>query len=393
MKFVACLVTLTLTYVHSWHQSHRAQLDDSSLLECVSFWLQDGIPVHSACKPDAIGFPVLTMNVTSRKLAGARSVKYKSAFLHINREDVSTALFGPLQYLAGTSREFSLILSRDEGLRVRYAQSTADRTTKQVDPFDPMIGTREWWALILNSTGVRFSHTVWNFDESQLMIKTIKGVSAPKCRCSKFVNHDLQFRRRYRDCAVVMNSGLMHNLRHLRTGEAIDLHEAVFRLNAGPSGGFYARIVGSKTTFRLIYPTETTLQSRDEETTLYSVYYSRERRLLKRAIRENRFPLHAKFAELPKSFRNCAKQCVKLPERHTSTGVLAVVLALTMCDRITVFGKSLRFDSFNISQFSYHYFEDDISSDIDDMFSTFHRPDLENIFFREIAQSGVTFVP
>lgn len=391
MKFIACLVTLT--YVHSWHRSHRLQLDESSLLECVSFRFCDAVPVRSACRLDAVGFPVLNMNVTSRKLASARSVKYQSAFLHINREDVSTDLFGPLQYLAGISREFSIILNRDEGLRVSYAQPTADSTTKQVDPFDPMIGTREWWTLILNSTGVRFSHTVWNFDKSQLMIKTVVGVSPAKCRCSKFVNHDVQFQRRYRDCAVVMNSGLMRNLRHLRTGEAIDLHEAVFRLNAGPSGGFYAPIVGSKTTFRLIYPTETTLQSIGDETTLYSIYYSRERRLLKRAIRANRFPLHAKLAELRKSFRNCAKHCIELPERHTSTGILAVVLALTMCDRITVFGKSLQFDSFNTSQFSYHYFEDDISSDIDDMFSTFHRPDLEYNFFREVAQLGVTFVP
>ena len=55
-------------------------------------------------------------------------------------------------------------------------------------------------------------------------------------------------RARYRTCALVGNAGIA---RAAPFGESIDKHEAVLRINQGPSKG-YEKIVGSKTTFRLL---------------------------------------------------------------------------------------------------------------------------------------------
>ena len=390
ITFIACLVTLT--YVRLlWYDV--TQLEEPALRECVSFWLSDKFPMQSPCTVDAIGFPVIRTNIIRQSVVNPGSDRYQLAFLHVSRENMSSDLFGPLQYLARTSESLTIVLSADDSILFSDASPTLDYITKKADVLEPAIGTREWWAFMLNSTGVQLSRIVWNQDKSQLLLRTVTGVSHDACQCSKLVEDNLEFQRRYSSCAIVMNSGLMGKLRQLRTGAAIDSHEAVFRLNAGPSGGFYAHIVGSRTTFRLMYPTTSTLHTFGDEVMLYSVYRSSERRLLKQAVRQNRFLPSLKVKELRKPFRDCAKRCMNLPERHASTGILAVVLALTMCERITVFGKSLRIDSFDLTKFSYHYFEQDNSSHIDDMFSRFHRPDLESKFYQELAQLGVTFVP
>ena len=83
-----------------------------------------------------------------------------------------------------------------------------------------------------------------------------------------------------------------------------------------------------------------------------------------------------------------------LQKRHTSTGILTVILASAICNRFVVFGKSLQFDSLDLNLFKYHYFEENGAGDnIDGYFSSFHDPKLENEFYNRLASVGVTFVP
>jgi len=130
-----------------------------------------------------------------------------------------------------------------------------------------------------------------------------------------------------------------------------------------------------------------------EEKLFISVYNHTEQQQLNMAINRGIIQQH-QFLILSKAFRDCAKRCIGLPKRHTSTGILAVVLAASICGRIAVFGKSLQMDSFDLNRFKYHYFEENQAGDeIDNYFSSFHNPQLEDTFYKRMASVGVTFIP
>ena len=67
--------------------------------------------------------------------------------------------------------------------------------------------------------------------------------------------------RSYKRCAVVGNGGVLLN--DDRNGESIDAHDAVFRINEGPTRGF-EKYVGRKTTFRVHYLSTCASMSADE---------------------------------------------------------------------------------------------------------------------------------
>ena len=121
------------------------------------------------------------------------SDRYQLAFLHVSRENMSSDLFGPLQYLARTSESLTIVLSADDSILFSDASPTLDYITKKADVLEPAIGTREWWAFMLNSTGVQLSRIVWNQDKSQLLLRTVTGVSHDACQCSKLVEDNLEF--------------------------------------------------------------------------------------------------------------------------------------------------------------------------------------------------------
>lgn len=83
-----------------------------------------------------------------------------------------------------------------------------------------------------------------------------------------------------------------------------------------------------------------------------------------------------------------------LPDRRVSTGILAAVLAITLCDRVTVFGKSFKFNCMYVSRFLYNYFEDNIQGKVQqDYFCPLHQPDLKHKFYEQLHVAGVAFTP
>ena len=73
---------------------------------------------------------------------------------------------------------------------------------------------------------------------------------------------------------------------------------------------------------------------------------------------------------------------------------MASVLSLSMCKRVTIFGKSQYFDSFDVNNYPYHYFEENrAGTNISAYFSTFHDTKVEKIFYSRLSQQGVVFVP
>uniref|UniRef100_A0A3P9AX80 CMP-N-acetylneuraminate-beta-galactosamide-alpha-2,3-sialyltransferase 1 n=1 Tax=Maylandia zebra TaxID=106582 RepID=A0A3P9AX80_9CICH len=144
---------------------------------------------------------------------------------------------------------------------------------------------------------------------------------------------------RCRRCAVVGNSG---NLRGSQYGPLIDFHDIVLRVNRGMTKGF-ERDVGTKTTHRVMYPESSTrldnkthllffpFKTPDFLCILYisilCIYFIKEQ-LIK-----------LRFKDLKKA-------------AYPSTGFLAVVLSLLMCDEVNVFG----FGADSEGNWS-HYFE------------------------------------
>ncbi|XP_019211105.2 CMP-N-acetylneuraminate-beta-galactosamide-alpha-2,3-sialyltransferase 1-like [Oreochromis niloticus] len=159
-----------------------------------------------------------------------------------------------------------------------------------------------------------------------------------------------------RSCAVVGNSG---NLRGSHYGPLIDFHNIVIRINRGHTKG-YETDVGTKTTHRVMYPESAT---RLDNTThlLFFPFKTHDFLWLLKALNpgENDAPNLKKIANkdlmmiLHPAFMKYVHQ-VWLGRKgyYPSTGFLAVVLSLLMCDEVSVFG----FGADSEGNWS-HYFE------------------------------------
>ncbi|KAJ0003769.1 hypothetical protein NQD34_008867 [Periophthalmus magnuspinnatus] len=143
-------------------------------------------------------------------------------------------------------------------------------------------------------------------------------------------------------CAVVGNSG---NLRRSHNGKLIDLHDSVFRINYGRTDGF-EEDVGSKTTHRVIYP-ESAGAKLDKSTHL--VFFPFKIRDLEWLISKltadtnARSNIQAKHKDLVMVVNPAFMQYVHLSwlngkGKYSSTGFMTVILALHICDKVSVFG-------------------------------------------------------
>ncbi|KAF8020339.1 hypothetical protein BT93_G0903 [Corymbia citriodora subsp. variegata] len=160
--------------------------------------------------------------------------------------------------------------------------------------------------------------------EPDVMNDLIRLVKHPLDRHGGLVVSD----RRYASCAVVGNSGILLQSEH---GELIDSHEAVIRLNNAKIKGF-ERNVGSKTTISFVNSNILHLCARRERCVCHPYgadvpivmivkYYS-----VRRFAEETGKPLEAWDAAHDRVYF------------HYSSGMQAIMLALGICDRVSVFG-------------------------------------------------------
>jgi len=182
-------------------------------------------------------------------------------------------------------------------------------------------------------------------------------------------------------CAVVGNSG---SLQATKFGRGINLHEAVIRLNQAPTAG-YEDIVGNKTTFRIInkewvakyssglkwLPLEEglSLVSRGDgekrigrgkyvcalctaETKSKMKRWSSKKHVA--VLQLSSMTSKAAWAMLSRYSRCSQASNGKCPQCKPSSGILAVSLALSLCNNVSVYGMAgTRFPG----EFPYHYYK------------------------------------
>ncbi|XP_037651468.1 CMP-N-acetylneuraminate-beta-galactosamide-alpha-2,3-sialyltransferase 1-like isoform X2 [Sebastes umbrosus] len=151
---------------------------------------------------------------------------------------------------------------------------------------------------------------------------------------------------RCRTCAVVGNSG---NLKRSHHGPLIDFHDVVIRMNTGRIKGYEAD-VGSRTTHRIMYPESAV--DLDNSTHLVLVpfkildlewitkalttgFSGKSYKPVKSNIKANKDLV---MVMNPAFMRYVHDMWLQKKGRYPSTGFLALILALHICDEVHVFG-------------------------------------------------------
>uniref|UniRef100_A0A8C1LUG7 CMP-N-acetylneuraminate-beta-galactosamide-alpha-2,3-sialyltransferase 1 n=1 Tax=Cyprinus carpio TaxID=7962 RepID=A0A8C1LUG7_CYPCA len=150
--------------------------------------------------------------------------------------------------------------------------------------------------------------------------------------------------KRCRTCAVIGNSG---NLKGSHYGHLIDLHDFVIRINMGPTKG-YENDVGSKTTHRFLYPES----AMDVDNSTYLVLSPFK--ILDMEWLISSFQTRKTFVMIlhPAFIKYVHETWLLKRAKYPSTGFLAIIFALHVCDQVSTFG-------FGADQYGnwYHYFE------------------------------------
>ncbi len=229
--------------------------------------------------------------------------------------------------------------------------------------------------------------------------------------------------RTYKRCAVVGNGGVLLN--DDRNGESIDAHDAVFRINEGPTRGF-EKYVGERTTFRVNYLQQCGSMSADEFAHILCVspmmygnddwalvakfdswqitwkdqkvhlkaYQSLHEEISKRhAEKDTSKPLYMGllntdfFLEMRNKFKS-----------WPTTGACAIRAAIEICDCVDIYGFSAGRAVLEQTNFRYHYFDSQVmptyQSNKDkrtgkkDSYKNPHKYDREGSWLRELERSG-----
>ncbi|KAG8446276.1 hypothetical protein GDO86_013926 [Hymenochirus boettgeri] len=149
-----------------------------------------------------------------------------------------------------------------------------------------------------------------------------------------------------RRCAVVGNSG---NLKGSRYGEKIDSHGLIFRMNGARTGNFEAD-VGSRTTHHFMYP-ESAVHLQPGVHLVLIAFKLQDLKWITSALTTGEvthtYTRVKKFIQADKDkvlifnpafFKYVHDSWTKHHGKYPSTGMLALVFALHICDEISVFG-------------------------------------------------------
>uniref|UniRef100_A0A3P9PQ71 CMP-N-acetylneuraminate-beta-galactosamide-alpha-2,3-sialyltransferase 2 n=1 Tax=Poecilia reticulata TaxID=8081 RepID=A0A3P9PQ71_POERE len=151
---------------------------------------------------------------------------------------------------------------------------------------------------------------------------------------------------RCRSCAVVGNSG---NLKRSRYGGLIDACDFIIRMNQAPTSGF-EEDVGTRTTHHVMYP-ESAIDL-DNNTSLVLIPFKTLdlqwliSALTTGAITHTYLPVKARIKAnkdkvliySPTFFKYVHESWLEGHGRYPSTGFLSLLLALHICDEVSVFG-------------------------------------------------------
>ncbi|XP_028255346.1 CMP-N-acetylneuraminate-beta-galactosamide-alpha-2,3-sialyltransferase 1-like [Parambassis ranga] len=149
-----------------------------------------------------------------------------------------------------------------------------------------------------------------------------------------------------RTCAVVGNSG---NLKGSHYGRLIDVHDIVIRMNSAQTGGF-EEDVGTRTTHRVMYPESAV--DLDNSTHLVLVPFKiLDLEWVVEALTtgftgQSYAPVKSKITANkdlvmvvnPEFMRYIHETWLKNKGKYPSTGFMALILALHICDEVYVFG-------------------------------------------------------
>lgn len=280
-----------------------------------------------------------------------------------------------------------------------YFESTSNATLSGTIGYPT--GSLEWWRLVINSVGFSYSHV--NSNRSQCFLQ-FEAISSRSCGCICESDRPLDARTPYglvdisafvtprhsqRSCALVTNAGILGSVHTPPLGVLIDAHPFVIRLNNGPAGHDVKLYVGSKTNLRVAWPFEGVYKVIRDELTLFSVYPNHgEEVSLNRAF--NRSLIRRdKVGIIPQLFREgIQKKCLRQEHGHASTGFNALAIALLMCKKVVIFGKSEAISTVD-DTFKAHYFENDVS-----MKSSRHEWDGELKIFKQLKERKyLTMIP
>uniref|UniRef100_A0A7S0IZG9 Uncharacterized protein n=1 Tax=Calcidiscus leptoporus TaxID=127549 RepID=A0A7S0IZG9_9EUKA len=138
----------------------------------------------------------------------------------------------------------------------------------------------------------------------------------------------------YGACAVVGSGGTLRNAHH---GREIDAHDAVIRFNLAPTGGEWLEAVGSRSTFRLFNGQSRSRHTLVRANTSHELLYCPFDKWLGKCILSA-----VSFRTSTTSTRVGAAQLQHAHGgrhvRMVSTGLLGVVLALAMCETVSLYG-------------------------------------------------------
>mmetsp|Transcript_16654 Transcript_16654/g.20033 ORF Transcript_16654/g.20033 Transcript_16654/m.20033 type:complete len:557 (-) Transcript_16654:274-1944(-) len=149
----------------------------------------------------------------------------------------------------------------------------------------------------------------------------------------------------FRTCAVVGNSGIL--LRY-KFGEAIDKHDAVFRLNEAPTKG-YEEYVGRKTTIRVVED-ERHLEARAQPSKQLVLQVVKSEKTLESYLEYKSRPQSMNLHYLTPDFELHLSRYLLRPTPH---GFLSVALAAQKCRKLTIYG----FASNHRGHVQYQYFD------------------------------------
>ncbi|XP_055500971.1 type 2 lactosamine alpha-2,3-sialyltransferase-like isoform X1 [Leucoraja erinacea] len=209
-------------------------------------------------------------------------------------------------------------------------------------------------------------------------------------------------------CIVIGNGAVLRN-RNL--GKKINSYDIVIRLNNGPVIG-YENDVGNKTTFRLCYPESVFIDrsSRDDNTTMVFVPFKTvDLRWLKEVLLKKRVSLRGfwkkppleliyKKAQVrvlnPSVVQKAAFELLHLPKvvawpkppQYPTTGIIALSMALTMCDEVHVAG--FKYDAKNRNG-TLHYYGNETMATMEK--TQYHNITAEQMLLNKLKLSNRIF--